>query len=94
MCVLTGAGGGIGRAVALALAEAGGRLAILDRSEESAVIPGGRIGQPEDIAQAVLFLARPRSASITGDEITVDGGYTRNIISLVPRAGYARDNTA
>lgn len=54
----------------------------------SAVIPGGRIGCPEDIAEAVLFLVNPRSAYVTGDEITVDGGYTRNIMSLVPRAGY------
>jgi len=59
----------------------------------SATIPGGRIGQPEDIARAVLFLASPRSDYITGDEITVDGGYTRNIMSLVPRAGYANDVT-
>ncbi len=59
----------------------------------SATIPGGRIGQPEDIARAVLFLASPLSAYITGDEITVDGGYTRNIMSLVPRAGYADGGT-
>jgi NAD(P)-dependent dehydrogenase (short-subunit alcohol dehydrogenase family) len=64
------------------------------QERRSAVIPGRRIGQPEDIAQAVLFLASPRSAYITGDEITVDGGYTRNIMSLVPRAGYTADDPA
>ena len=49
-------------------------------------IPAGRIGRPEDIAEAVLFLASPRSAYMTGAEITVDGGFTRNLLSLVPRA--------
>ncbi len=56
----------------------------------SAVIPAGRIGQPEDIAEAVLFLASARSAYITGDEITVDGGFTRTIMGLIPRPGYER----
>ncbi len=39
----------------------------------------------------MLFLASPRLASITGDEITVDGGDTRNIIGVVPRAGFDGD---
>ncbi len=49
-------------------------------------IPAGRIGRPEDIAEAVLFLASPRSAYMTGAELTVDGGFTRNLLSLVPRS--------
>ena len=53
-------------------------------------IPLGRIGQPDDIAQAVLFLASDRAAYITGDDVTVDGGFTRMLMSLVPRAGYER----
>ncbi len=56
----------------------------------SAVIPAGRIGRPEDIAEAVLFLASACSAYITGDEITVDGGFTRSIMGLIPRPGYER----
>lgn len=54
----------------------------------SAMIPAGRIGQPEDIAEAVLFLASARAAYITGDEITVDGGFTRGIMAMIPRPGY------
>jgi NAD(P)-dependent dehydrogenase (short-subunit alcohol dehydrogenase family) len=39
-------------------------------------IPLGRIGQPEDVVGAVLFLASPVAAMITGDSLRVDGGWT------------------
>jgi 3-oxoacyl-[acyl-carrier protein] reductase len=34
----------------------------------------GRIGEPEDIANAVVFLASPESGWITAQTLTVDGG--------------------
>lgn len=37
-------------------------------------VPLGRLGQPADIAEAVLFLASPRAAYITGNTIHVNGG--------------------
>ena len=37
--------------------------------------PIGRLGQPVDIAQAVLYLASDASAFVTGAELVVDGGY-------------------
>lgn len=36
--------------------------------------PMGRLGQPEDIAQAVLYLASPLSQWVTGHLLVVDGG--------------------
>ncbi len=39
-----------------------------------AQIPLGRLGTPEDVADAVLFLAGPLSGYITGQVIKVDGG--------------------
>ena len=47
-----------------------------DNVKESAVgnIPLGRFGKPEDIANAVAFLASPASDYITGQVISVDGG--------------------
>ncbi len=38
-------------------------------------IPLGRIGTPDDVADAVGFLASPRSGYITGSVIDVNGGY-------------------
>ncbi|HKZ00437.1 MAG TPA: SDR family oxidoreductase, partial [Rhabdochlamydiaceae bacterium] len=37
-------------------------------------IPMGRMGHPEDVANAALFLASPLSDYITGQVLTVDGG--------------------
>lgn len=39
-------------------------------------IPANRIGNPEDIANAVIFLASDKSDYITGQVLVVDGGYT------------------
>jgi NAD(P)-dependent dehydrogenase (short-subunit alcohol dehydrogenase family) len=36
--------------------------------------PSGRVGTPEEVAQAVLFLASPDSSFVNGAELFVDGG--------------------
>ena len=39
-------------------------------------IPLGRVGQPEDIARAILFLASDEASWITGTDLVIDGGAT------------------
>jgi len=45
-------------------------------SETLARIPIGRIGQPKEIADAIVFLASDEASFMTGGELIVDGGYT------------------
>ena len=39
-------------------------------------VPLGRVGQPEDIARGVLYLASDESSYVTGTELVIDGGVT------------------
>ena len=39
------------------------------------MMPLGRIGQPEDVAEMALWLASEASSYCTGAEFVVDGGY-------------------
>ena len=50
--------------------------AMTDAAKQAAVasIPAGRIGAPEDVANAVAFLASENAAYITGQVLCVDGG--------------------
>jgi NAD(P)-dependent dehydrogenase (short-subunit alcohol dehydrogenase family) len=39
-------------------------------------VPFGRIGQPEEIARVILFVASDEASFLTGQIVTVDGGKT------------------
>jgi NAD(P)-dependent dehydrogenase (short-subunit alcohol dehydrogenase family) len=39
-------------------------------------IPAGRVGQPEDVAAAVVFAASPAASLVTGTSLVIDGGWT------------------
>lgn len=41
-----------------------------------AVTPNGQVGQVGDIASAILFLASPQAGHISGQTLTIDGGWT------------------
>ena len=45
-------------------------------AELTSRIPMGRIGKIEDVVGAIVFLASPAAALITGTTIMVDGGWT------------------
>jgi 3-oxoacyl-[acyl-carrier protein] reductase len=46
---------------------------------EKAEVPVGRFGKPEEIAQAIAFLASPAAAYINGINLPVDGGRTMSL---------------
>jgi NAD(P)-dependent dehydrogenase (short-subunit alcohol dehydrogenase family) len=55
----------------------GGRNAPIDPNQIAKVgAPLGRVGQAQDIANGVLFLASDASSYITGAELVIDGGMT------------------
>lgn len=39
--------------------------------------PSGRLGSPEEVARVVTFLASPAASWVTGENVIVDGGFTR-----------------
>lgn len=56
--------------------------------QRSAMTANQRIGEPQDIADAVLFLASQRADYINGAELTVDGGLESMPMALIPRPGF------
>src|SRR5690625_608945 len=46
------------------------------REQIAALHPIGEVGEPDDIAYGVLYLASDESKFVTGSELVIDGGYT------------------
>lgn len=55
------------------------------RALRSAGVPLKRLGTPQDIANAVLFLDSPEGAYINGHDLVVDGGVTHAVLKNLPR---------
>ena len=55
----------------------GGEQAESTKNYLAGLIPTGRVGQPDEIAKAVLFLASDDASFVNGVELFVDGGQTQ-----------------
>ncbi|SMH39868.1 SDR family NAD(P)-dependent oxidoreductase [Azospirillum agricola] len=53
-------------------------------ARRDSLVPLGRVARPEDVAGVVGFLAGPDAAHVTGENITVDGGYASSILGHLP----------
>jgi NAD(P)-dependent dehydrogenase (short-subunit alcohol dehydrogenase family) len=52
------------------------RLDKVTREMFESLIPGGKMGRPEEIATVALFLASDDSCFVNGAELAVDGGFS------------------
>lgn len=73
VALVTGGTSGIGLSELLGSSETGQqRLKMI-----STAVPLGRLGRPDEIANAVAFLASDDASYITGAELFVDGGFAQ-----------------
>ena len=52
--------------------------------DRAALIPLGRIGEPEDIANAIGFLISPEAEYMTGQNLLIDGGFVDSLYGHIP----------
>ena len=90
VAVITGAGRGIGRALALEFARAGARVAVVSRSEGTSTATAGEIntGRPEAARAYAVDVADSEAVAEAGKQIVADFGA---VDILVNNAGITRD---
>lgn len=54
------------------------------KAAREAILPLGRIGTPLEIANVIEFLVSPLAGFVTGQDVCVDGGFTKSILSTIP----------
>ena len=61
------------------LAQSSGRTVAEVENDYTSQIPLGKLGEPDDIAGLIVFLASDRAANMIGTAVTADGGWTKGI---------------
>lgn len=74
VAIVTGASRGIGAAPGPILTEHLERAGTTAQQRAAATLPTRRLGQPEEVAAAAVWLCGPESAFITGTTLPIDGG--------------------
>lgn len=54
------------------------------KARREALVPAGRIGTAEDVAQAVLYFTSAAASYVTGQSLVVDGGLSDHMLSMIP----------
>jgi 3-oxoacyl-[acyl-carrier protein] reductase len=54
------------------------------KARREALVPAGRIGTAQDVAQAVLYLSSPGASYVTGQALVVDGGLADHMLAMIP----------
>lgn len=61
-------------------AEKSGKTVDQILAEDAAAIPMGRLGQPQEFANVVVFIASPAASYVTGTTLQVDGGNVKSLL--------------